>query len=257
MPIAKAAPYKSYKGDRMVASWVFDKEMANTTEKFYATARGKKSQFLGFVQDGQIVQPDKTHASYHLKFKPEIDGISFNVSAFYADSSKLRPAKEHTSAPIMINRICGPVKKINDTTFQLSFYRMGFNNPRRSNDIWLLASSKGDATYKSVVQQANLRFPLWNKEGKEQQIIFQAIPNQTKGIKSLKLFASSTAGVSVLYYVKEGPAEVIGRELRFTKIPPRANYPMKVTVVAWQYGRSIAPKLQSAQPVERTFYIIQ
>jgi hypothetical protein len=43
--------------------------------------------------------------------------------------------------------------------------------------------------------------------------------------------------------------------LRFTAIPPRSRFPVKVTVVAWQWGRSIEPKLKSADPVERTFWI--
>jgi hypothetical protein len=41
--------------------------------------------------------------------------------------------------------------------------------------------------------------------------------------------------------------------LKFTPVPPRAKFPVRVTVVAWQYGRSAAPKLKSAEPVERSF----
>jgi hypothetical protein len=57
--------------------------------------------------------------------------------------------------------------------------------------------------------------------------------------------------------VQEGPAELEGDTLKFTAIPPRSQWPVKVTVVAWQWGRSIEPKLKTAQPVERTFYILQ
>ncbi|MGZ3846941.1 MAG: hypothetical protein ACXVBJ_00825 [Flavisolibacter sp.] len=257
LPIAAPAPFKSYTGDRKFASWVFDKELASATERFYATARGKHPQSLGFIQDGEIVKPDNTHANYNLKFLPMKDGVSFRLHSFFADSSRIRPAKRHASTPVIISRICGPVKKIDDSTFQISFYRMGFNNPKRSNDIWLLASNEGDAIYKSAVQQADLRFPLWNTEGQRQQIVFPKIPDQRQGVKMLRLTSSSTAGVPVSYYVAEGPVEIIGDELIFTKIPPRAKYPVKVTVVAWQYGKAMEPKLQSAQPVTRTFYILK
>lgn len=257
LPVAPAATYKNYKGDKVFSSWVFDKELADATEKFYAAARGKKPQFLGFVQNGETVQPNNSHANYNLKFVPEKDGITFHLRSFFADSSREKLSKGQASTPIVISRICGPVKKVTDTTFQLCFYRTGFNNPKRSNDVWLLAANKGDAVYKSTVQQADLRFPLQNKEGKGQQIIFPAIPNQSVTAKGLKLTASSTAGVPLSYYVKEGPAEVMGNELRFTQIPPRAKFPMRITVVAWQYGRSAAPKLQSAEPVKRTFYIVK
>jgi hypothetical protein len=45
--------------------------------------------------------------------------------------------------------------------------------------------------------------------------------------------------------------------LKFTSLPPRTKFPVQVTVVAWQYGRAVEPKLQSAAPVERTFFITQ
>jgi hypothetical protein len=43
--------------------------------------------------------------------------------------------------------------------------------------------------------------------------------------------------------------------LKLTAIPPRAKFPVKVTVVAWQYGRSVEPLLKTAEPVTREFYI--
>jgi hypothetical protein len=55
--------------------------------------------------------------------------------------------------------------------------------------------------------------------------------------------------------VKEGPAEIDGNKLVFTPIPPRSKYPLKVTVVAWQYG--LAGKVQTAEPIERSFFIYQ
>ena len=57
------------------------------------------------------------------------------------------------------------------------------------------------------------------------------------------------------YYVREGPAEVDGDTLRMTAIPPRAKFPVRVTVVAWQFGRATEPMLKAAASVERTFLI--
>ena len=253
LPTAAAAPYAQYMGDRRFASWVFDKEMAEATSAFYANARGKIEQHIGFKQQGNLLQPQKTHGNYQLPFMPLADGISFTLNAFFADTSRMKPVSTFAATPLHIDRICGPVKKINDTTFQVSFYRMGFNNPRRSNDTWLLAHNEGDATYKSAVQQLDLRFPLENKDGTAQTISFPAIKNIKAGIVSLPLLATSSAGVPVYYYVKEGPAVADKNTLRFTEIPPAAKYPVKVTVVAWQYG--IRGKLQSATPVERAFFI--
>jgi hypothetical protein len=253
MPFASPAPYSQYKGDRRVASWVFDKEMADATEKFYALSRGKQQQHIGFLQNGSVVQPDKSHANYNLKFVPLDDGISFELRAFFADTSRLKNASSFAKTKLIIDRICGPVKKINDTTFQLSFNRLGFNNPKRSFDIWLLAHNKGDEKYKNAVQQLNMKFPPQNHEGVAQVIEFDTIANQQSTIKSIKLQAISSLALPVNFYVQQGPAYVDGNILHITKLPPRTKFPVKVTIVSWQYG--IQGKIQSAQPVEQTFYI--
>jgi hypothetical protein len=92
-----------------------------------------------------------------------------------------------------------------------------------------------------------------NAEGREQRITFPEIGAVRAGTKALKLTASSDAGTKVYYYVREGPAEVTGDTLKFTKIPPRARFPVKVTVVAWQHG--LSGKVKTATPVTREFYL--
>jgi hypothetical protein len=39
-------------------------------------------------------------------------------------------------------------------------------------------------------------------------------------------------------------------------VPVRATQRIDVTVVAWQWGRTVAPAVQTAEPVERTFQIV-
>jgi hypothetical protein len=104
------------------------------------------------------------------------------------------------------------------------------------------------------VQQALLRLPV-NTTGAAQQITFPEIGDVNAGTKSLPLAATSSAGAAVSYYVREGPAFVDGDRLVFTEIPPRSRWPVNVTVVAWQFGRSGANALKAAVPVERTFSI--
>jgi hypothetical protein len=100
-----------------------------------------------------------------------------------------------------------------------------------------------------------MRIPLRNEEGMEQQITFAAIPDVEKGTKSLPLIASASGGMPVYFYVQEGPAEVKDGKLILTRIPPRSKFPVKVSVVAWQYGRSLEPKVKSSEPVIQSFYI--
>jgi hypothetical protein len=130
---------------------------------------------------------------------------------------------------------------------------MGMDSPKRSNDIWLSAEAKGDKWYKGTVQQFNMKIPHRNTKGKRQCILFPGLPDVSSETQSLSLSATSDCGLPVFYYVKEGPAEIKDGKLLFTPIPPRAKYPLKVTVVAWQYG--LTDKVQTAEPVERHFYI--
>jgi len=248
------ASFNRFVGEKKTASWVFDQQIANSTEVFYAQARGKKNQNIGFKQNGQIVKPEKTHANFQLDFKPLSDGISFTIVPFFSDSLRVKPVSDFAKTPLLIDRICGPVKKVNDTTFEIRFDKLGFNNVKRSNDIWLLAHNNGDAIYKSSVQQLHLKFPITNKEGMAQSISFNPLSNVKVGRSAITLGAKSSAGTKVDYYVKEGPAYLEDGKLHFAKIPPRTKFPVKVTVVAWQYG--VAGKLQSAEPVEQSFFII-
>jgi hypothetical protein len=57
------------------------------------------------------------------------------------------------------------------------------------------------------------------------------------------------------FYVREGPAEVVEGRVRFTAIPPRAKWPIRVSVVAFQTGHDSSPSVREADAVERTFMI--
>lgn len=251
---AKAAPYAKYKGDSHDAFWYFDQEMAMLTEGRYAETRGKKEQYLSFLQNGKLSRYDENlHVRIQTKFTPEEDGITFHLKAVHTDSLHADLSEEHADNMPVISRICGPVEIVNDTTFKVAFYRMGMDNPRRTGSICLLASSPGDRKYKSAVQQLSLDIPYRNTEGKRQHILFPGLPDVKQGTNTLPLDAVTDCGFPVSYYIKEGPAEIKENKVVFTAIPPRAKYPVKVTVVAWQYG--IAGKVQTAEPVERSFYI--
>ena len=253
---AKAAPYKEYKGDSHDAFWYFDKEMAEMTEERYRRERGKKPQYLGFVQKGQLLTYNpKSHVKVAASFLPEKDGLTFHLKAVYTDSLHTAISDEHSLTPPEITRICGPVQKVNDTTFTVRFYRMGMYNKRRTGDICLLAGNDGDKHYKSTVQELSFRIPYRNTEGKRQHILFPGLDDVRKGTETISLHATSDCGLPVYYYVKEGPAEIEGNKLVFTRIPPRSKFPLKVTVVAWQYG--LAGEVQTAESVERSFFIYQ
>lgn len=252
----RPAPYGAYKGDPHDAFWYFDREMAELTESIYREERGKQPQYLCFVQDGKLLSYDeKAHQRVAASFLPEADGLTFCLKAVYTDSTYRSVTERHAAVSPTITRICGPVKQLDDTTFRVSFYRMGLYNRKRTGSITLLAASPGDRHYKSTVQELSFNIPYRNTEGKRQCILFPGLPDVEFGIDTLSLGATSDCGLPVSYYVKEGPAEVVDNKLVFTSIPPRSRFPLKVTVVAWQYG--LTGRVQTAEPVERSFYIVR
>ena len=268
-PRAPAAPVAAYAGDKGEAFWCFDGEQAQAAERAQGAFRGQRAALLGFVQQGAVVpQKPALHAQVELAFLPEADGRTFTLKgAFLGTVPEGRPARwtglpagspvGHPAggAPIVIERICGPVEKLGPETFAVCFSRMGMNNLKRSNEIWLMATHPGDGTYKRAVQQAVMHIPLRQTRGAGQRITFPAIPDPSETVGRVELRATSDASVPVSYFVREGPAEVEGAALRLTALPPRAKRPVKVTVVAWQYGRGVEPLLQSAAPVERSFWV--
>lgn len=261
-PEAPAAPVGRYKGDPQNAFWYFDGELARATEKFHELYRAKKDQFAAYVQDDKVAEHNPNlHERVRLRFLPLADGISFKVSGAFHDTAPAGswlPAGTpvgHADGPVTISRICGPVIQTGPDTWAIHFDRVGTNNKKRSNAICLLASHPGDHQYRRTVQQSVMHFPLRNTEGAEQTISFPQIPDRKADSAPVQLAATSDSGEPVHYYVREGPAEIHGNTLALTAIPPRAKFPVKVTVIAWQWGRSIEPKLKSAQPVERTFVI--
>ena len=255
-PTAEAASYDKYEGDKGHAFWYFDKEMADATEKYYANERGKTEQYIGFEQKGKLITFNpKSHVRMSPSFQPEADGVTFHLKAVYTDTLRNEYSKEHSTHPIRMSRICGPVEVVNDTTFTVRFYRMGLDNPKRTGGICLMASVKQDHKYRSAVQQVEIRIPYRNKEGISQRIIFPKLSDVKASVKKISLNGTADSGLPVYYYVKEGPAEIKGDKLVLTKIPPRAKFPVKVTVVAWQYGCSGEPKVQTAEAVEQSFYI--
>lgn len=270
-PSAPAAPIGKYTGKADEAFWYFDEETVREVEKYGALYRGLKPQLVGFMQEGKMVPQKSTHLQVDPKFIPMEDGVTFNLEAAFYDTvpggSPRLPnwcglpvgsmiGHSQSNGPAIIERICGPFRKLSENTFMLQLCR-GTEVTNNNYVFTFAAKHPGDSEYKAAVQQGQMTIPSILTDGIDQKITFPTISNQKKGSKELKLNATSDAGEPVYYFVLEGPAEIEGNVLRLTKVPPKAKYPVKVTVVAWQYGRNFEPKLKSAQSVERSFLIIR
>ncbi|MDD7984672.1 hypothetical protein PQO01_06885 [Lentisphaera marina] len=67
----------------------------------------------------------------------------------------------------------------------------------------------------------------------------------------------SDSNLAVRFCVIEGPAMIKGDKLIFTKIPVKAKWPIKITVAAYQWGRSSEPQFQRAPSIKKSFVIKQ
>ena len=280
------AAFANYLGDPKEAFWAFDEEMALATQDYFADQPGKSPQLLS-ISDGQTPIDSSCGEPVELRFIPNADGVSFRLKTSFMDyvpgdathngnaarwansSAGTKLGHATGGGPIKLHKIVGPATSVTldpasqipgSHTFQLAMNRVNSTEDGRNFDIWVWASHPGDAIYKSIVQQARIRVPR-NTEGAEQHIAFPTIPDQKIGAQPFKLNATSDAGLKVSYYVLDGPAEVDGDLLTFTPIPPRAKFPVRVTVVAWQHGSpgtsvTQAPgKVKTAAPVTREFVI--
>ena len=253
------APFHAFKGDPSLAFWHMDEALARAVQEFPKLYGGKKDQRVSFIQDNKTLP-----ASWitDLRFDPNEDGTSFTMRGNYLSETPAgvanngRPLK-HANQKIQFSLIGGwggGGKQINDSVFQICFDHFGIS--RYTNNIQIMAYSLGNQEYKYAEQAGQVKFPETNTVGRPQLIQFSPINNITEKQKHISLVASSDKGLPISYFIRSGPAEVKGNELVLTKIPPRSKFPLKVTVVAYQWGRNREPLIQSAKPVEQDFYIL-
>ena len=153
------APYNIYKGDKHDAFWYFDKEMAELTEARYKETAGKKVQYVGFEYQGKMIGYDeKAQGGMKLDLR-DMKGITFQLKAVYTDASHNNATSQHGKKKPYVEVVCGPVEKINDTTFKFYPYESGWDNARRSFTCWLVAVADADGEYKGAVQPIRIDIP--------------------------------------------------------------------------------------------------
>ena len=137
--------------------------------------------------------------------------------------------------------------------------RIQFDNLSPATDgasLNFMAYSTGDAEYRYTEQvgMTNRGFSGL-RDGKAQTITFPPLGNLKVGSDPLELKAASDSGLKVEYYVAFGPAEIVDGKLKIAELPRRAVFPIPVKVVAYQFGRGVAPLVRTAAPVEQTIRI--
>ncbi len=255
-PKNEPAPYDAYTGDWGLAFWQFDKDFAMASNNFRVDSRGKRDERITFVDDGKPVPATWLE---EVKFKPIDDGLTFKVSADFlgetpagvADSGKpLGHTDQGNFTFSLIGGWRGGGQQLGPDTFRIHPGHLGF-----TDNLMILAAHEGDCDYAYAEQPMQVKYPRQNKEGLAQTITFPKPDDVPNDASEITLKATASSGLPVEYYVVRGPGIVTGNVLHLSPAPARTPLPMKVTVVAYQWGRSLDQLVQSASPIEQTFLI--
>ncbi len=257
-----AMPFAAFDGDPSHASWFFNRKLAQAVNRYMVRMNRKKPELIDFVVNGKPASLKQNgFASLGAHFNP--DGVTFNVQARYLNHSPTRKllnggAAGHANAPIKFWTIgSGALKQVGPDTFKVYLHRGGVRRQGPPWEPWIIAYSPGNSRFQSTDRPAHIWLPITNHAGKRQTIAFSSPANVKAGTKSIRLYATSSLGLPVQFFVVSGPVKLAAdnRTLRFTAIPPRATFPMKVIIGAWQWGRAVHPRVQTAGPVYRSFFI--
>jgi hypothetical protein len=248
--------YVNAKSDETEMPWFFDKESAIEAQSFARINWKADTQLPAFMDGNGTVAPFSFNGiSKLIPTDMGSDGITFSfkpvileeIPSNFAIGAGEKLAK--TKNEPTLEWLCGQFKPIGNNQFRVSLDRM-----YPSMTSYLGVRLQGDEKIRTIFQPGGLTIPK-NNTGQVQKITFEKIKDVTVGTKSVQLIASSDSGLEVNYYVVSGPAIVENDKLIFTKIPPKSKFPITVTVAAWQWGRSVEPKIKMAEIVKQNFSI--
>jgi len=248
--------YADAKPTAIALPWFFDKANALEAQSFAAINWKAATQIPAFLNDSGRIAPFIFNGiSKLIPSDFGDDGMTFTIKPILLDkipeNFKVGAGEKlvkSLSAPVL-EWVCGQFKPIGNNRFRISLDRSW---PNTANYIGV--RQQGNDTIRSIFQPCGLTLPK-NNSGKPQKIVFEKIPDVKVGTTSIPLIAYSDTGLPIEFYVLAGPAITENGKVIFTKIPPSTKFPVKVTVVAYQWGRNKEPQIRTATNVEQTFYI--
>jgi hypothetical protein len=232
--------------------WYFDASLAKAAQAISQTNWKAATQIPSIeAGDGCTVAPfsfnSVTQVTVATDSEFSLRGVMLDAvpEGFVGAGEKL--AK--TAGSPRVEWVCGPFAPVGEGRF-----RVALDRTWKAGAAYLAVIKEGDAEVRFSLQPAGVKL-VENTEGSAQTITFEPLPDVPAGTRSIPLKAVSDSGLPVQFFVGYGPATVSGNELVLTPIPPRAKYPVEVSVTAWQWGRPGEPKVKMATPVTRVFRI--
>lgn len=266
-PYFEPAPYAQYKGPKNRALWYPSEELARTTQQLMVKEYAKKFEMFTLInRKGEpIPLAESPQVDLSLTDYLEKDGLlplrihSF-TEPFLVCTSKVKdhekdPAAEHplvnvafpgkttlpvSTLPLRVNLNASPVEQVPGPEFTLKLkpHRLA-PDPGGYNHFYIQFYKEGNEEFAATGR--NVKITGWSNGQKipgikDQKIDFPALTDQPKSTTRLKLAATSSAGLPVGYFVREGPAVIEGEELVITQLPAKDPKPIKITIGAYQVG---------------------
>lgn len=249
-------PSKEATGDLRAMPWFFDRELAEAAVALMDNGHWeRKNQIVAFANaDGTPAEFSKSGIVDPVPCTIADDGVTITLpkttfldelpANFKQAGLKLTHATEGEST---VERISGVFMA------EAGHYRIELNRGYPDTPNFIAVRHPGDAVHRPTVQPARFAVPEFG--GRAQKISFAQLADQPAGSAGLALRATSDAGLKVRFFVRSGPAKVVGDELVFLPVPVQTRWPVKVTVVAWQLGRGGAKPVRAAEMVEQSLLL--
>lgn len=255
------APWQKFAGDKQSTAWHFDETMAMATTAYHE-GLGRSDQFIQW-KDAHRVNAGARNFFDEVQWVGE--GDVFEVRPVYSQTypkqvggrgSRWGRAGEsvgHSTGEIAIKHVSGPITVAGKHRFGIHYNELA--PATESARVTFMAFSRGDDDYR-YTERVGMISKLRIEEGRSQKISFPDIGDLTSNSAPVELSATSDAGLAVRYHVAYGPAAIVGGKLTIKDLPRRTPLPITVKVVAWQFGRALAPRVQTANPVEQSLKIV-
>ena len=253
-PPLTITPFANATGELRNAPWFFDRELAVAAVALMDNGHwDRANQIVAFANlDGTPATFSRSGIVDPVPCEFGDDGITITriettlLDELPANFTQAGRKLSHATTGVRtIERISG-VFAVRDGKYQIELNRGWPDTPN-----FILVRHSGDALHRPSVQPGRFVPPTY--AGRAQRISFDPIPDQPVGVKSIRLRAISNAGLEVRFFVRSGPAKIVGDELLLLPLPPRARLPLEVSVVGWQLGRGGADPVAAAPVVERGF----
>lgn len=253
LPLPNAESTESKTG---MKPWYPDAALARDARKLAAINWNAASQLPAFLDAAGRPVPMRYQGI--TKPVPMItgeDGITFDIRggllpeipAGFVGAGESLSMAPGTPA---VEWICGSVAPSGEGRFRIALDRTWPNGP-----VCVALRHRGTSEIREVVQPGYLQLAPY-REGTPQKIHFEPIEDQSADIGTIPLVAKADSGMKVRFFVVAGPAKVEGDALKLTPVPPRTRFPVEITVTAWQWGRGIEPRVQTAEPVTQSFRLL-